>query len=121
MDLVEQINFIGGNVTAGKRADIILQGLPAEYDLIRYCDSADGGYDLAKIESTARNMWYTRTRSDGIDSGRGRHRSSARDASMIMTTSPDLTAALNAATLARGAGILPTGTYVATTAILGRI
>lgn len=32
--LAEQINFIGGHITDAKRADIILQGLPREYDLI---------------------------------------------------------------------------------------
>lgn len=70
--LAEQINFIGGSITASKCADIILQGLPAEYDLIRYCDSAEGGYDLAKIESTARNMWYTRWESNVVHANKVR-------------------------------------------------
>ena len=83
--LAEQINFIGGNITQEKCADIILQGLPEEYELIRYSASADTGYDLDKITQTARNLWYSRTRTDGATSTRG-HRSSARDAGMTATT-----------------------------------
>ena len=82
--LAEQINSIGGSITMEKRADIILQGLPAEYDLIRYSDSAEGGYTLDKIESTARNIWYSHTKSGSTAVHRG-HRGTARDAGMTAT------------------------------------
>ena len=83
--LAEQINSIGGSITMDKRADIILQGLPAEYDLIRYSDSAEGGYTLDKIESTARNIWYSHTKSGSTAVHRG-HRGTARDARMTATS-----------------------------------
>lgn len=60
--LSEKIKDIGGSVTTAKQTDIILQGLPKEYDLIRYNASANGDeYDLEKISNTARNMWYSNT------------------------------------------------------------
>lgn len=86
--LAKQVEFIGGTVTKTKRADIFLQGLPAEYGLKRYNASAVSGYDLDKIEQTARNLWNTRNRNNGTN-GTGMihrgHRSSAGNTGFTAT------------------------------------
>ena len=74
--LAEQINFIGGHITVEKQADIVLRGLPSEYELIRYNASAMDGYDLRKISDTARKLWQNRDKNDNDNS------SSARDSGM---------------------------------------
>ena len=82
--LAEQLRFIGGTVTDEKLGDIILQGLPAEYHLIRYHASSRNEYnDLADITQTARNMWYNRNRKDGAITSFKDRRGSARDAGGI--------------------------------------
>lgn len=83
--LSEQINSIGGHVTEMKQADIILHGLPVEYDLVRYNASASSDYDLEKIAGTARKLWYTRNRSDGFICAQ-EHRTSARNSGFVAAT-----------------------------------
>lgn len=54
--LAEQLESVGEKVSDERRADIILQDLSAEYDLIRSNANADTSYDTEEISQTARKI-----------------------------------------------------------------
>ena len=89
--LSEQINYIGGNITNTKRKDIVLNGLPDEYEILRFNAGIIGEYDLREISDAACKLWANWTRNDSEPTTKKHHKSSARDSGMTaiyMNNSP---------------------------------
>lgn len=69
-------------------ADIILHGLPAEYDPLRLQADMDSGFDLSKFDQTARSMYISRRRAAGVQDDQGRHQKHRRDSGMVSASAP---------------------------------
>ena len=84
-DLVHKLEDMGEPVSESRIADIILHGLPAEYDPLRLQADIDPEFDLSKIEHTARSMYISRRRAAGTHDRQERHQHSLRDSGMVAT------------------------------------
>ncbi|CAN0440125.1 unnamed protein product, partial [Pylaiella littoralis] len=82
-----KLEELGEPVSRSRIADIILHGLPAAYDPLRLQAGMGSGFDLSKIEHTARRMYTSRRRKVASNGHQGRQQHQLRDSGMVATSS----------------------------------
>ena len=80
-ELVQDLEVLGEHVSEERLADIVLQGMTSDYELVRFNAHKDPDYGLDEIQFTMRNMFVNE-----ISRGQLKSRSQGQGQAMSLTT-----------------------------------